>query len=284
MKLQVWQAKERESIFSRKVPILPIKTIPVMYIEFDGTGTPVIPEELKGRKGKQPDGSAKTREVKIGCVFTQTTKDEKGAPIRDPDSTSYVAKIETAEEFGKRIEAEAIRRGIWNARTVVVIGDGAKWIRNLVDEHFYGAIHIVDFYHAKEHLYKLLQFLYPAQEKMKEQLPIWLKWFEAGKIETIVATARQASLTLAEKAFDEAKKEIGYFEDNASRMRYAKYKSLGLFIGSGVIEAACKNVIGKRLKQSGMRWSVKGADDIIALRCSIQSDRFDEYWESRCAI
>jgi hypothetical protein len=282
--IEVWQEKERENIFSREIPILPIKTIPVMYIEFDGTGIPVISEEVKGRKGKQADGSAKTREVKTGCVFTQTTRDEKGRPIRDPGSTTYVAKIETAEEFGKRIESEAIRRGMWNSKTVVVLGDGAVWIRNLVEQHFCGAIHIVDFYHAKEHLHKLLQFLYPNQEKMDEQLPIWLKWFEAGEIEKIVETAKQACLTLTEKAFDDAKKEIGYFEENVNRMRYAKYKDLGLFIGSGVIEAACKNVIGKRLKQSGMRWSVKGADDIIALRCSIQSARFDEYWESRCAI
>ncbi len=249
--IEEWQNTERDNILLQEMPIHPLKSIPVMYIEFDGTGIPVIPEEVKGRKGKQPDGSAKTREVKTGCIFTQTGTDENNRPVRDSDSTTYVAAIETAEVFGKRLEAEAIRRGMWYAKTVVVLGDGAVWIRNLVEQHFYGAIHIVDFYHAKEHLHKLLQMLFLTQEKIKEQEPEWIKWFEDGSIEEIIKTAKQISAA-SDQISDEAKREIGYFEENIERMRYAEYKKMGLFIGSGVIEAACKNVIGKRLKQSGI--------------------------------
>jgi hypothetical protein len=281
--IEEWQKTECDNILLWEMPIRPLKSIPVMYIEYDGTGIPVIPEEVIGRKGKQSDGSAKTREVKTGCVFTQTSTDENNRPVRDSGSTTYVAAIETAEVFGKRIEAEAIRRGMWYAAIVVVLGDGAAWIWNLAEQYFYGAIHIVDFYHAKEHLHKLLQLLFLTQEKIKEQEPAWIKWIEDGNIEEIIKTAKQISAA-SDQISDEAKREIGYFEENIERMRYAEYKKMGLFIGSGVIEAACKNVIGKRLKQSGMRWSVRGANDIIALRCSILSDRFDEYWESRSAI
>ena len=281
--IEEWQKTERKNILSQEMPIHPLKSIPVMYIEYDGTGIPVIPEEVKGRKGKQTDGTSKTREVKTGCIFTQTGTDENNRPVRDSGSTTYVAAIETAEVFGKRIEAEAIRRGMWYAAIVVVLGDGAAWIWNLAEHYFYGAIHIVDFYHAKEHLHKLLQLLFLTQEKIKEQEPEWVKWLGEGNIDKIIKTAKNI-YNASNQTSDETEREIGYFEGNIDRMRYAEYKKMGLFIGSGVIEAGCKNVIGKRLKQSGMRWSVRGANDIIALRCSILSDRFDEYWEGRSAI
>ena len=281
--IEKWQKDERTKILAQDIPVRPEKNIPVMYVECDGTGVPAIPEEVEGRKGKQEDGSAKTRESKVGCVFTQTTLDEKGRPVRDSDSTTYIGAIETSEKFGDRLEAEAIHRGLWNAETVVVLGDGAVWIRNIVEQHFYGAIQIVDFYHAKEHLHKLLQLLFDTQEKFKEQEPIWIKWFENGNIEEIVKTAKQLHPDPKEVCKN-IEKEIGYFEENVDRMRYADYKKKGLFVGSGVIEAGCKTVVGKRLKQSGMRWSVRGADAIISLRCCILSGRFDEYWENRTAV
>jgi hypothetical protein len=123
-----------------------------MYIEMDGTGVPVVPRETEGRKGRAPDGKAKTREAKLGCVFTQTGVDKKGKPVRDPDSTTYVGAIEGVEEFGRRIYIEALRRGVREAIEVIVMGDGAPWIWNLAEKHFWGATQIVDLYHALEHL------------------------------------------------------------------------------------------------------------------------------------
>jgi len=100
-----------------------------MYVEVDATGVPMVADELAGRKGKQEDGSSKTREAKLGCVFTQTKPDEEtGLPVRDPDSTTYVGSFETAEEFGGRIRLEALRRGLGRALKVVFLGDGAAWI------------------------------------------------------------------------------------------------------------------------------------------------------------
>ena len=76
---------------------------------------------------------------------------------------------------------------------------------------------------------------------------------------------------------------IGYFETNIERMRYQQFRSQGLFVGSGVIEAGCKTIAGLRLKQSGMRWTVRGANAIIALRCCALSGRWEQFWEARCA-
>ena len=139
------------------------------------------------------------------------------------------------------------------------------------------------FLSCKEHLHKLLQLLFDTQEKLKEQEPIRVKWFEDGNIGKIVKTARQLCPDPKQTCKD-IEKEIGYFEENAGRMKYSEYKEKGLFVGSGVIETGCKTIVGKHLKQSGMRWSVRGADAIIALRCRILSGRFDEYWEHRTAV
>ena len=144
------------------LPIVLGKPIPILCVEIDATGIPVVKKETVGHQGK--DGHpARHRDVKVGCVFTQTTWDAEGFAIRDPDSTTYVGAIETAEEFGKRIYLEAWKRGWSRAAKKVVIGDGAEWIWNIADLQFPGAIQIVDLYHARQHLWDLARKLYPNQ-------------------------------------------------------------------------------------------------------------------------
>lgn len=275
-----WFAKERDRIrFQEPPPPEAAKTIETLYIEFDGSGVPMVPEALEGRKGKQGNGKPKTREVKIGCVFSQTGFNEKGRPIRDRASTSFVGAIETAEQFQWRIYAEAVRRGLFRANRVVCVTDGAEWIRNIVQTHFYGAVHVIDLYHAREHLGDLCKLLFGRDEK---RLALYKnKWWDdldEGKIETIV---EEATLLRPRNGPDakEAATAIGYFETNKERMRYDDFFAKGLFVGSGVIEAACRTVVGQRMKHSGMEWTVRGANAITALRCVIQSNRFEEYWE-----
>jgi len=246
--------------------------IPVMYIEFDGTGVPVMKRETSGRKGKQEDGTAKTREAKLGCIFTQTGLNEKLEPARDKNSTTYFGAIETSEEFGKRLYMEAAQRGMTNADIIVVLGDGAKWIWNLADEHFPDAVQIVDLYHAKEHLCEFIKSIFPNVETRGTKEKEWAELLEEGKIEEL--TAEMARYGGSSEEGQEVEREVNYFKDNANRMQYKYFKSKNLFVGSGVIEAGCKNVIGKRLKQSGMHWSVRGANSIIALRCSILSGKY----------
>ena len=266
------------------LPVIIGKPIPILYVQMDGTGVPVVKKETEGRKGKNDGQPAHTREVKLGCVFTQTSWDEEGYPIRDPDSTTYTGAIETAEEFGKRLYLEAWNRGWSRAATKVVIGDGAEWIWNLADLHFPGAIQIVDLYHARQHLWDLARKLHPNDQLQQKA---WMKahqkhMLDKGRIKKLVAAIRSidsANPELAEKI----RLEADYFEKNAARMRYPKFRRQHLFVGSGVIEAGCKTVIGSRLKQSGMFWTVRGANAIIALRCCQLNGRFEDYWESRRA-
>ena len=264
------------------LPVLTGAPIPVVYVQMDGTGIPVVKKETVGRPGKRDGQPAHTREVKLGCVFTQTRWDEKGFALRDPDSTTYTGAIETAEEFGKRIYREALQRGWSRARKKVVIGDGAEWIWNLVAEHFPGAREIVDLYHARQHLWTVARQLYPQEEVQQKA---WMKvhqkrLLDKGKIEKLVSELHSIATTNPQLA-EKIRTEAVYFERNAERMRYPRFRRQHLFVGSGVIEAGCKTVVGSRLKQSGMFWTVRGANAILALRCSHLNGRFEDYWEQR---
>jgi hypothetical protein len=255
--------------------------VPLLYIEMDGTGIPVAKSETAGRAGKVDGQPARTREVKLGCVFTQTSTDSEGRPVRDADSTAYVAAIETAEAFGLRLYTEAWRCGWSRAQKKVVIGDGAIWIWNLADQHFPSAIQVVDLYHARQHLWDLSAKLFPNDSKgLKRWIARCLDRLEHGKIEALVKILRDSP-----PGTDELAKTIDndaeYFERNAERMRYPAFRAQGLFVGSGVVEAGCKVVIGARLKCSGMFWTVRGANAIIALRCCRFSRRFEDYWAER---
>jgi hypothetical protein len=266
------------------LPVVIGEPIPILYVEMDGTGVPVVKKETEGRKGKTDGQPAHTREVKLGCVFTQTTWDEEGYAIRNPDSTTYTGAIEAAEEFGKRIYLEAWNRGWSRAAKKVVIGDGAEWIWNLADLHFPGAIQIVDLYHARQHLWELARKLYPNDQPAQK---VWMKahqkrLLDKGKIEKLVAAIRSIDPTNPEVG-EKIRLEADYFEQNAHRMRYPNFRRQHLFVGSGVIEAGCKTVIGSRLKQSGMFWTLRGANSIIALRCCHLNGRFEDYWEGRRA-
>jgi len=97
-----------------------------------------------------------------------SAQDQEGKPVRDRDSTSYVGKIERAEAFGPKVYAEACRRGLRHTANAVILGDGAPWIWNLADEHFPGAIQIVDYY-AKEHLGDVSKALYPSDARQKNK-------------------------------------------------------------------------------------------------------------------
>ncbi len=281
-KVEEWLVEERREL-TENLPMPPQqKDIPLLYISYDGTGVPMVPWELAGRKGKQPDGSSRTREVKLGCVFTQTKTNDEGRPVRDDASTTFVGAIEGCEEFGWRIYGEAVRRGLQRAQKVVVIGDGSKWIWNIADTHFGGAVQIVDLYHARQHLYSLAALLF-SENKLKTKYELkWLTALDDGNVENIIKEAAQL-LPKSGKRRKLAKKEISYFKNNSHRMRYKEFREQNLFVGSGVVEAGCKTIVGMRLKQSGMEWTVTGANSIIALRCAHLSGRIEDFWEKRAA-
>lgn len=266
------------------LPILLGEPVPILYIQMDGTGLPVVKKEIAGRKGKLDGLPAHTREAKLGCVFTQTKWDQEGFAIRDPDSTSYTGAIETAEQFGKRLYVEAWKRGWSRAEKKVVIGDGAEWIWNIAQDHFPGAVQIVDLFHARQHLWDLARLLYPSDIKPRNA---WIglhqkRWLDKGKLAKLVASLHSIETQDADLA-KKIRNEADYFATNAARMNYPKFRKQHLFVGSGVIEAGCKTVIGHRLKQSGMFWTVRGANAILALRCCHLNGRFEDYWEAHRA-
>jgi hypothetical protein len=275
---------EQEQALQLELPTVRGPQIQVLYVEMDGTGVPMVTAEIKERTGKIAGERARTREAKLGCVFTQTHIDKKGRPVRDEASTTYSGAIETAEEFGKRIYREAWKRGWCRAKKKVVIGDGAEWIWNLVAEHFPDAIQIVDLYHARQHLWEVARQMYPNEEVNQRA---WMKvhqkrLLDKGKVEKLVDALRSINITNAQVA-EKIRTEADYFGKNAERMRYPEFRRQHLFVGSGVIEAGCKTVVGSRLKQSGMFWTVRGANAILALRCCYRNCRFEDYWVTRVA-
>jgi hypothetical protein len=278
------EQEEIERAVQLDLPINGGEPVPVLYVQMDGTGVPVVKKETADRKGKLDGLPAHTREAKLGCVFTQTAWDEEGFAVRDPASTTYTGAIESAEQFGKRLYLEAWKRGWSRAEKKVVIGDGAEWIWNLAQQHFPGAVQIVDLYHARHHLWELARLLFPNDSKRQNA---WIglhqkRWLDQGQIGKLVASLRSIRVSDADLA-KKIRNEADYFAHNAARMNYPQFRQQHLFVGSGVIEAGCKTVIGHRLKQSGMFWTVKGANAILALRCAHLNGRFEDYWEARRA-
>jgi len=272
-------ARERAALITaRKLVPLPPSPLPdKLYAVIDGTGVPVTAREPAGRAGKGEDGRARTREVKLAVFFTQDKLDKDGYPVRDRDSTSIIATFEPASVFAGLVKAEGIRRGADHVRQLTIIGDGAPWIWNIASAKFPEATQIVDLYHAREHLHDLARSLeFMLLDRKDEWLAARLEDLDYGDIDGICEAARAYPLEGVKK--DELATALGYFENNAPRMRYKWFRQCGLFTGSGVVEASCKTVIGQRLKQSGMHWTVSGADAIIALRCREASST----WEAIC--
>jgi len=258
---------------------------PTLYLGLDGTGVPMRPSELKGRAGKQPDGSAKTREVKLCTVWSAESRDQQNRPVRDEGSVTYTAAIESAatldtdpvaSDFTQRVLREATRRRLTQAQRQVVIGDGAPWIWKIPQELFPRAIQIVDKFHVKEHLSQLAKLLYSDPAQAKRWAAHRHAELDSGRFADLLRAVRRHA-----DSSEDARKCFQYLHRNRERMRYPQFEAQGLCTGSGVVEAACKGVVGTRLKRSGMRWSVRGANAIIALRCSKLSGTFQDFWERR---
>ena len=261
------------------VPMPPAGPLPdKLYVAIDGTGVPMVPAETDGRAGKAEDGKARTREVKMAAAFTQTRLDDDGYPARDPGSSSYLATFAPAPEFGIMMAAEARRRGAGHIRQLTILGDGAVWIWNLAAQHFPEATQIVDLFHAREHVHELANLAGRLLAGHRDQwLAARLAELDAGNIPALLAAGQNLKFTGS--LATERDKALHYFQANAHRMHYARYRSLGLFVGSGVVEAGCKSVIGQRLKLSGMRWTERGATGILTLRCQEASNRWEQVWQ-----
>ena len=286
------------------------------YVEADGTGVPVRREETVGRAGKGEDGQAKTREIKVGVVFTQDPPEapapappgppaqipapgaasgaapalvetqldaEPARPQRTPGSTRYVTTPQNAQPLGQQLLDLARRQALALATWVVFLGDGAAWVWELARVGFPGALLILDFCHAAEPVGALTEILFgndtPEAERHRQAWVKILKDQEQG-VERVIALAQQA-MPARGKVRRAAQKALAYFENNRDKMRYGDYQQRPLFIGSGVVEAGCKSVVGQRLKQSGRFWSLAGAENILSIRCVLENGQFNECWNQR---
>ena len=253
---------------------------PLLYVSADGTGVPMVKEALKGRHGKQADGTAKTRQVYLGCVFTQHRTDEHGHPVRDYEATTYVSSFKSIDAFGPLLRQEAIRRGLGSAGKVVVLIDGAAGLENMGRLCFKDSLQIVDFFHAMEHAGHVLDaWIGKSHPDYKKRLRRWAKRLLKDKVKALINETRRKCAGQPQAAAVE--QALGYFVRNVSRMQYGTFRAAGYFIGSGVVEAGCKTVIGGRCKQSGMFWSESGAENILALRCIHSSRRLELFWKYR---
>jgi len=274
---------EAAAIRARTIrPLPPPAPVPdMLYVEVDGTGVPMRPAETQGRDGKGGDGRARTREIKLARFFTVSAAGRDGKPAMDPGSSSYVATFDGKDALAGLVEAEYLRRGGEHFRQVVALGDGAAWIWAMAQALYPHATHITDLYHAREHLHDLadhLAFITPDPAQWLAERSAEL---DAGNITAIITAARAFPLD-GIKASELATK-VGYFEHNAHRMRYARFRKLGMFTGSGAIEGGIKAIIVQRTKQAGMHWTTSGAADIIALRTQHASGRWDELWPAPAA-
>lgn len=219
-----------------------------LYVTIDGATVPLV-------------GSWK--ESKVGAVYETFVDKEGKVQARDVE---HVVTMGDSEAIGDRIYALAFRRGVEKAGEVVALADGGRWIWKQVRENFPGAIQILDFYHASEHLAEIARAWYGSE------VPKANKWLERSKTDFLEGRFERVMNSIkawhpADAEHAELKRQnIGYFTRNRKRMHYDQYLAKGLHIGSGIAESACKSLVQARLKQAGMRWSPDGAAFMLQLR------------------
>jgi hypothetical protein len=264
-----------------------------MYIELDGVlarmrrGSVAMEEKEQQRPGDV------YREVKVGVVFQASRGRERSglAPdiwVDEPaDGTlRYVAQRTALGNFARVLYTLAVQQGLQRAKQVVVLGDGALWIWRLVEEHFPGAVQIVDLWHAQEHVWEVAQAVYG---RSTPEGIAWAKqgcsWLVHGQIEALV-TSIAALPPIAPppgQSRSVPEQAVGYFTTNAERMRYPHFRAQGMHVGSGMAEAACKTVVSTRAKRAGMRWTPEGLDALLPLRTAVLNRTYDAFWKNRSA-
>jgi hypothetical protein len=223
------------------------------------------------------------REAKLGSWYTTDGPPERSPPDEwglHAEAIEYYGDIKEAEDFGRLVYLTGRQRGAHRAEELVFVADGAKWIWHLVAEHFPNAVQIVDWYHATEYIWNVAHAAYGEGSDMAQE---WAAarldelWY--GDFEDVLRAFR-AHVT-PDWDDDPARQGINYFQNNRHRMRYPEFRDQGYQIGSGTIESGCKRVIGARLKQAGMTWTVDGARQVIKARAMHLSGQWDEFCNHR---
>lgn len=212
-------------------------------------------------------------EVKVGVIAAEQ-RDTSGTLVRG--ASRYVASLAGAQAFGQRLAVAAHHRGLDAAAEVVVLGDGAAWIWHLAAEHAPTATCIVDWYHASERIWELGRTLYgEGTTRSTRWIRRQLDALAAGRVHQLVRNWRRLVCQGSAAALRD--EQVTYFSNQASRMAYDQYRARGLDIGSGIVESACKALIGQRQKGPGMRWSEAGAQAVANVRVLLFNDEWRDY-------
>ncbi len=253
----------------------------VAYASIDATGT-----RQQGPKGQAAEG----RMAYVGSIFNPVPPKERVQPVpnakREQMQARYLAGLYTLDDMGPLMRQLAGRVGMDKAEVWIVLTDGGSGLEEFAQKNFNrpDLVLILDFYHAASYLEKLAKALHPQEEaKAKSQAEQWchLLKTEGGALTLAVLRAwdwpaRQSAALRAQRA------EVDqYFANNMHRMEYPEYQAEGWQIGSGVIESACKTVVGQRLKGAGMRWSVDGAHYLCHVRALYRSEKgqWEAFWD-----
>lgn len=273
------QAAERCAYEQGRRPRGPLNDPQLLVIGMDGG-------RYQGRQKREPDGS-RWREDKVLTISSYQPGDgheKKPQPL----VTTYLATAQNSKEFGVLARLEAERRGIRQARWVIVLGDGAAWIDTLHQKHFHRHVRIIDWYHVAEHLHDVAKAAHPDHDAEQKNLANRLTdalW--NGEVLSVIPAleelARRAGPPRENDPADHPRRvlarNVGYFQRHAEHMNYPAYRVRGWPIGSGMTEAGVKQ-FNKRVKGTEQFWHDEGVEPILALRALWMSDddRWDHYW------
>ena len=281
--LEAWRASEPGAASGRSLAAEASKPGRKLCCALDGTGVPALPGETAGRAGKD-GGRATTREAKVGVLWVSET-DGEGRPRTVEGAAVLFTGIESAAEtpgrespFERRLLRELAAAGCAPRDVDVCVGDGAEWIRRLFDDWFPDAVKIVDYHHAAEYLWAAARARHGAGDLAGAWAGKLCGMLKAGRLDDVLADLRRRG-----GEAEECRKAVAHLAERRDRTRYDEHLAAGLPIGSGVVEAGCKNIVGRRMKCTGMRWSVAGANPVLWLRCARQCGWFDAYWDDHLA-
>lgn len=208
-----------------------------------------------------PTSNKEWKEIKLARIFDGRKVVPISGKRNEIIDSVYVSHMGSVKEFFPKLE-----RHLAHYNNKVIIADGAKWIWNWADDNYPGALQILDFYHARE---KLVIFA-KNQFKDKDLGNAWIdqmsNYLRDNKVESVI-TRIKAIRSKNEKAKEAKSKLITYYLDHADRMMYKTYHEQGYLIGSGPIESAHRSVLQQRMKLSGQKWSIAGANAMANLRC-----------------
>jgi hypothetical protein len=255
-----YYGEQMEKIVNKERTLTPVRKEEVLYVEVDGS-------MLLTREQSWS-------EVKLGRFFKSGDCIHAGSKAGWISNSQYVAHLGNSKDFTKAMDNLIESHGKLSNR-LVFISDGAVWIRNWIEDAFPDAISILDYYHACEHLHLFSSNYFSDKQEEK----IWVEKQKALLSESEVLTVIENIKTLAGQN-KESQKLIAYYESNKDRMEYKSYQQIGCgIIGSGAIESAHRTVVQKRMKQSGQRWSLKGAQNMLNLRVIRKNLQWDKIIE-----